>query len=356
MAEYLCSVTIGIPVYNADKYIERCLKSALDQTLEDFEVLVVDDHATDNSIRRIEKIANNHVNGKKLRIVHHDRNKGVAEARNTIIDEASGKYLYFMDSDDRISENAISLLFDKAENTNAETVWGSFVNVEFDTEKEFPSVNGLGRYPDIELFGQDSLASYGCQDIKEHLQQSIWNILYRTDFIRDNHLRFKQHGSFDDGIFQAEMQPLVNRAVLVSNVTYYYYHRPNSLTHVDGCRGYSFREAINAMGAIDCHREICRSISSKPYYDCRVTKVLKEAYYISLGILKHRNEMDGKVCDSQIKKIMESPATFMQIIKFQRYRSINLLIYFFYLLPSSIYVKMLRMFAKWKMLLFQNES
>lgn len=349
MADYSCGVSIGIPVYNAEKYIERCLLSVLNQSFDDYEVIVVDDRGTDSSILKVEKIANNHLNGNKLRIVRHDRNKGVAEARNTIIDEALGKYLYFMDSDDRISNNAISLLFDKAESTNSETVWGSYVNVEFDTEKEFPSVNGLGRYPDIELFGQDCLAAYGCQDVKEHLQQSIWNILYRIDFIRSNHLRFKQHGSFDDGIFQAEMQPLVNRAVLMSNLTYYYYHRPNSLTHVDGCRGYSFKEAINAMRAIDCHRAICRSISSKAYFDCRVTKVQKEAYFISQGILKHRNEIDGNVSDSQIKRIMDSPATLKQIIKFKRYRSINLLIYFFHLLPSSLYVKMLMMFAKWKM-------
>lgn len=348
MAEYLCSVTIGIPVYNAEKYIERCLISVLDQTFEDYEVLVVDDRGTDNSILKVEEIANNHVNGKKLRIVHHDRNKGVAEARNTIIDEASGKYLFFMDSDDRISEDAISLLFDKAENTNAETVWGSFVNVEFDTEKEFPSVNGLGRYPDIELFGQDSLASYGCQDIKEHLQQSIWNILYRTDFIRDNHLRFKQHGSFDDGIFQAEMQPLVSRAVLMSNVTYYYYHRPNSLTHVVTRKGFSINEAINAMDAIDCHREICRSISSKPYFDCRVTKVLKEAYYISIGILKHRNEMDQKVTDSQVKNILTHPASMTQILKFRRYRAVNLLLYFLHFLPANLFVRIIFVFSKFK--------
>lgn len=349
MADYSCGVSIGIPVYNAEKYIERCLLSVLNQSFEDYEVIVVDDCGADSSIIKVEEIANNHVNGNKLRIVRHDRNKGVAEARNTIIDEAKGKYLYFMDSDDCISIDAISLLFDKAESTNAETVWGSYVNVEFDTEKEFPSVNGLGRYPDIELFGDDCLASYGCQDIKEHLQQSIWNILYRTDFIRNNYLRFKQHGSFDDGIFQAEMQPLVNRAVLMSNVTYYYYHRPNSLTHVVDRRGFCIKEAINAIEAIDCHRDICRSISSKPYFDCRVTKVLKEAYFISIGILKHRKEMDGEVSDTLIKKIMDPPASFKQIIKFQRYRSINLLFYFFHLLPSSIYVKMLVMFAKCKM-------
>ena len=348
MADYSCSVTIGIPVYNAEKYIERCLKSVLNQTFDDFEVLVVDDRGTDNSISIVEEIAHNHIKGTKLRIVRHDKNKGVAEARNTIIDEASGKYLYFMDSDDRISNDAIAILFDKAESTNSETVWGSFVNVEFDTEKEFPSVNGLGRYPDMELFGQDRLALYGCQDIKEHLQQSIWNILYRTDFVKNNNLHFKQHGSFDDGIFQAEMQPLVSRAVLMSNVTYYYYHRPNSLTHVVDRRGYSINEAINAINAIDCHRDICRTLSAKPYFDCRVTKVLKEAYYISIGILRHRNEMDGKVSNSQIKRIMSHPASITQILKFKRYRLINLVLYLIYFLPSYLIVKVLLILSKYK--------
>ena len=351
MEDNLCSVTIGIPVYNAEKYIERCLISVLDQTFDDLEVLVVDDCGTDNSIIMVEEIACHHYNGFKLRIVHHDRNKGVAEARNTIIDEASGKYLYFMDSDDRISKDAISILFEKAEETNAETVWGSFVNMDFNTENEIPSINGLGRYPDLELFGSDSLASYGCKSIDEYLQQSIWNILYRTDFIKNNHLRFKQHGSFDDGIFQAEMQPLVNRAVLMSNVTYYYYLRPNSLTHIVDRRGYRICEAYDALEAINCHREICRSISEKPYFDCRVTKFLKEAYYISMGILKHRDEMDGSVSDSMIKSIMCSPASFKQILKFQKYRSINLLLFFLHYLPSSLYVKLLVMFAQYKMVI-----
>ena len=348
MADYSCSVTIGIPVYNAEKYIERCLKSVLNQTFDDFEVLVVDDRGTDNSISIVEEIAHNHIKGTKLRIVRHDKNKGVAEARNTIIDEASGKYLYFIDSDDRISNDAIAILFDKAESTNSETVWGSFVNVEFDTEKEFPSVNGLGHYPDLELFGQDCLALYGCQDIKEHLQQSIWNILFRMDFIKKNNLRFIQLGSFDDGIFQAKMQPLVSRAVLMSNVTYYYYHRPNSLTHVVDRRGYSINEAINAINAIDCHRDICRTLSAKPSFDCRVTKVLKEAYYISIGILRHRNEMDGKVSNSQIKRIMSHPASITQILKFKRYRLINLVLYLIYFLPSYLIVKVLLILSKYK--------
>lgn len=344
-----CCVTIGIPVYNAEKYIERCLVSVLQQSFPDIEILLVDDCGTDNSIEKVIKLLKSNPNGEKVRIIHHEHNKGVAEARNTILDEASGKYLFYMDSDDRISEDAIEILYLKAELTNAETVWGSFVNVD-ESDNILPSVNGLGQYPDLELFGTDELAKYANQDIHEHLQQSIWNILYRIDFIRNNGLRFRQHGSFDDGIFQAEMQPLVSRAVLLSDITYYYYHRPNSLTHVVERKGFRINEAINAIEAIDCHRNVCRSYSSKPYFDNRTTKVLKEAFYISIGILKHRDEMDQHVSDAQVKKIMTHPATLSQIICFKNYRFINLFWYLLWLLPSSIFVRVLLVIAKFKKL------
>lgn len=341
-----CSVTIGIPVYNAENYIERCLISVLHQTFSDFEVLLVDDCGTDKSIEKALELSRTDSNGEKIRIIRHEHNKGVAEARNTILDEASGKYLFFMDSDDKLSEDAIEKLYLKAELTNAETVWGSFVNVEFESDNILPSVNGLGRYPDVELVGIDELAKYANQDIHEHLQQSIWNILYRVDFIRNNGLRFEQHGSFDDGIFQAEMQPLIRRAVLLSDITYYYYHRPNSLTHIVERKGFKIDEATNAIEAIDCHRNVCRLYSSKPYFDCRTTKVLKEAFYISIGILKHRDDMDGIVSDAQVKSIMTHPATFSQIVRFKKYRSINLLWYFLLLLPPSLFVKVLYVIAK----------
>lgn len=343
-----CSVTIGIPVYNAQEYIERCLISVFQQTFSDLEILLIDDCGTDSSIEKAKALIKENPNGGKVRIIHHDHNKGVAEARNTILDMALGKYLFFMDSDDRISEDAIEKLYSKAVATNAETVWGSFLDVEFETDKILPSINGLGQYPDLELFGKDELAKYANQDLHEHLQQSIWNILYRADFIRNNGLRFKQHGSFDDGIFQAEMQPLVCRAVLMSDVTYYYYHRPNSLTHVIDRKGFKVSEAINAIEAIDCHRNICRSLSLKTYFDCRTTKVLKEAFYISIGILKHRDEMEEVVSDEQVKKIMTHPATIGQILKFKKYQLVNLLWYCLLLLPSSLFVIVLFKIAKIK--------
>jgi glycosyltransferase involved in cell wall biosynthesis len=351
MKEYPCSVTIGIPVYNAEKYVERCLISVLNQTFTDLEILLVDDCGTDNSILRAEALAKTYANGNKIRICHHDRNRGVAEARNTILDEAKGKYIYFMDSDDCISEDAIEKLYNKAETTDAETVWGSFVNKEFETERVLPAINGLGKYPDLELFGEDQLALYGCQDIKEHLQQSIWNILYRSDFLHKNNLRFEQHGSFDDGIFQAAMQPLVKRAVLMSACTYYYYHRPDSLTHVVNRKGFRIEEAINAIEAIDCHRRICKSLAEKEYFDCRSTKVMKEAFYIAVGIIKHRDEMNGQVSNKQVKGIMKHPATLLQIIQFHHYRMLNLFFYLLSVLPSCVFVRIIGLMAHRKQLM-----
>lgn len=351
MKKYVCNVTIGIPVYNAENYIERCLISVLNQTFADLEILLVDDCGTDNSILKSETLAKTYANGNKIRICHHDKNKGVAEARNTILDEAKGKYIYFMDSDDSISKDAIEVLFNKAEATNAETVWGSFVNKDSETEQDLPAINGLGQYPDLYFFGEDQLALYGCQDIKEHLQQSIWNILFRSDFLRKNNLRFEQHGSFDDGIFQAAMQPLVKRAVLMSACTYFYYHRPDSLTHVVNRKGFRIEEAINAIEAIDCHRKICQSLAGKVYFDCRCTKVMKEAFYIAVGIIKHRNEMNGMVSNEQVKGIMKHPATLLQIIQFHHYRLYNLFFFFLSILPSSVLVRIIGLMAHRKQLM-----
>ena len=78
-------VSIGIPVYNVGLYIEKCLLSVLNQTYHNLEILVVDDLGSDNSMDVVKKIVNSHPNGYKIRIIKHPYNKGIGEARNTII-------------------------------------------------------------------------------------------------------------------------------------------------------------------------------------------------------------------------------------------------------------------------------
>ena len=104
-------VSIIIPVYNVEPYIERCIESVLCQTYRELEVILVDDSSPDCSMDLARKCIDNS-NRNKLDIIHlrHDHNLGLSAARNTGIEAATGDYLFFLDSDDWITDNCISLL------------------------------------------------------------------------------------------------------------------------------------------------------------------------------------------------------------------------------------------------------
>ena len=100
-------VTIGIPVYKSEAYIRQALES-----YPSIEFLLIDDAGGDGSLVIMQEILQKHQRGAAVRIISHDRNLGVSASRNQIIDEAQGEYLYFMDSDDLIAENTISLMME----------------------------------------------------------------------------------------------------------------------------------------------------------------------------------------------------------------------------------------------------
>lgn len=322
-------VTIGVPVYNVEAYIEECIGSILKQTFQSLEVLFVDDCGKDQSIRIIADIIDKHHAASWMKIIHHPQNKGVAEARNTILNEAKGKYIYFMDADDYITPDAIKKLYDKAESINAETTWGSFIQLNSVTKEILPSIS----YPGIALLGKGKLAEYNYQSYHEKLQQAIWNILFRTDFLKGHHFRFEQLCSFEDGIFQATIQPHVERAVLMSDVTYYYVHRPESLTTKST---FQTKDAINIFKAYACHKRLCQTILSDNYFECRCTHVMWESYYAALTIIRRKNS-DCQITMDEIKRLLSHPATFRQILKFKRYRWMNLYYYFLGKMPTKCF-------------------
>ena len=334
-------VTIGIPVYNAEDFIERCLLSTLNQTFHNIEILLVDDCGKDCSIEVAERIAKSHPRGECVRIVRHKHNMGVAHARNTIVREARGKYLYFMDSDDAISKDAITLLYNKAEQYNAETVWGSYQIITYNTE-----VMDKIQYPDTLLFGDDKLIEYECIDMGERLQTSIWNILFRLDFIRSLGIEFEQHGFFDDMIFHYRMQPKVKRAVLISDITYLYYKRENSISNFQSRTTFKRVEAVNAMETVKCLKDSCLPLASKSYLDRRCTKVMRHCFFFCYGILRHRKKMDQPVTNQEIRDMMKHPFPLWKIMQFKEYRYINILFYFLGILPPFMMVSLVKFITK----------
>lgn len=119
-------VTIGIPVYKSVDFIWDTMTSALNQTFTDIEFLIVDDCGQDATMDIISQMQNSHPRGKDIRILKNDKNRGVSFCRNRIIDEAKGRYLYFLDSDDTIEPNTLQLLYDGIIQNDVQIAYGSY--------------------------------------------------------------------------------------------------------------------------------------------------------------------------------------------------------------------------------------
>lgn len=136
--DYYCFLTDGplvsvvVPVYNVEKYLERCVDSLLKQTYQNLEIILVDDGSTDGSLKIMEKYAQE---DDRIHLVQHEKNRGLFQARITGSEAAHGKYIAFVDSDDYVSLDYYRLLVRQAQNTGADIVIGQTVFEKADHSK-----------------------------------------------------------------------------------------------------------------------------------------------------------------------------------------------------------------------------
>ena len=102
-------VSVIIPVYQVSDYVERCLLSVMNQTYQNIECIIVDDCSTDDSVAKCDRLISTYKGPIKFQILHHERNRGLSAARNTGTDAATGEYIFYLDSDDEITDET----FDK---------------------------------------------------------------------------------------------------------------------------------------------------------------------------------------------------------------------------------------------------
>ena len=230
MEESMVTVSIIIPIYRVEKYIERCLDSVRAQTYENYEVILVDDCGGDNSIQLAESYISKH-NLIRWKIVSHDKNRGLSAARNTGICEACGQYVYFLDSDDTITENCIELLVNHLVK-DVDFVMASYTNIP--VQAVFPNF-GKG------IYTQEELVYKYC---KQELPWNAVNRLIRRDFLLKNSLFF--HGGIfsEDLLWNFHILAYVNKAVLVDTITYHYYVNQNSI--MNSCN-YNYKYAEDLL-------------------------------------------------------------------------------------------------------------
>ena len=336
-----CDVTIGIPVYQAEKYLSRSLESALAQTYPSIEFLLVDDDSTDGSLTIVEDNQKNHSRGAAIRLICHDHNFGVSAARNRIIEEASGTYLYFMDADDVIAENTIALLMDNIQRYEAEIAFGSYEKISTDGGRE------VYQYPELQLLGEDLLASFAYRKYAG-VQASACNYLVKTSLLRDRHHRFIATDYWEDLVFTFDLVTFVSRAVLLSDITYSYLCHENSLSRYQQRNQIPKEEILRNAKTIDHLRETSSLLYNKVYFPNRCYNVVMTGFYMASHVLKRRQDIIPSISDEEIKAMLVHPATFWQICCFRQSRWKNLALYLIGRLPDRLCVVVIRCMGKLK--------
>lgn len=337
-------VTIGIPVYNVEKYIRLAMDSALTQTFRSIEFLVLDDCGTDKSIDIVYEYQQTHPRGSDIRIVRQPQNMGIGNARNRIIDEAQGHYLFFLDADDTISSNAIQLLYDAAQSCNAQVVYGSHKRIELLEEKE---KEALYKYSGMKFSKKDEFASwvYRCYD---GIQATSWNILMDLDLLRSCNLRFEPVSYWEDFVFTINLPVYITRAVLLPDITYFYYCRIGSLSNFQKRSHIAKEEIQQTIDAMNLVKGFCCQVKQKPYFHKWLYKVMKTHFYICQTILRNKGIVSPPFTDKEISDVMHSPLNFREILGLRDWRFKNMLLFLIGLLQPSISVWLMSTIGKLK--------
>lgn len=213
------TISIIVPVYNVEKYLDRCIQSILNQTFKDFELILVDDGSTDNSGFICEKYKemDNRI------VVIHKENGGLSSARNTGLDIAIGKYIGFVDSDDYINENMYEILYNEAIKNNSDVVVSDFEKVCENKEHINYKLDKyeIENYNNIEALNQ-------LFESKNVIFIVAWNKLYKRQIF--NNLRYEEGKIYEDEF-------IIHKILYESKITtfidlklYYYVQRENSIT------------------------------------------------------------------------------------------------------------------------------
>lgn len=331
-------VTIGIPVYNAEHYIHRAMDSVLAQTFEDVEILILDDCGTDSSMEIIREYQQTHSRGKAIRIVSQPYNKGIGEARNRIVEETQGHFLFFMDADDAIAPNTIELLYNVSQKYNAEVVYGSYWRIEeFDA-----AVKRIKKqYPPMQFLKENEFAEWAYSDYS-NLQAMVWNILIDVNIYRKNKLYHLPISYLEDLVFTMDLPAYVHRAVLLPDMTYYYYCREGSASKYQKRTSIEKREIESTIGAMRFLKNNSYRIAGKPFFSLRMFKVMKTCYFITTHIVKNEQIIEPRFSDSEIRNVMRSPLTIGQMLWPSRRWFSNFCLYILGALPPSLSVWLIR--------------
>lgn len=291
-------LSIIVPIYNVEKYVRTCIESIFKQSLDEkrFEVIIINDGTTDNSMEVIADIINQHSN---IKIINQE-NQGLSVARNNGIAIAKGEYLLMPDSDDLLIENSVKPLLEKALSEKADIIVADFIQMN---DKELDNL----QLPTI--IKQNENIEYhnisGIDLINKDFCRFYWRSIYRKEFLTENHI------SFIPGIFAQDM-PFTNYCFLKANhcirttLLLYIYRRG----HYSSSSRYSFKRANDTSIAIKEIWNLSKSLDSSSSIHYKQQDLVFFLFYehlcaIAYGHLKNFSEI--KQVLTYLKKQIPNP-------------------------------------------------
>lgn len=261
-------LSIIVPVYNVEKYISRALFSILDNDLESgsYEIIVVDDESPDGSVAIVREIAASHSG---IKIISQ-LNKGLGGARNTGIQNASGKYILFLDADDWINPGQLRNLVERAQANDLDIL-------------EF---GALGITPENKQVYRISLASNGVFSGFRYVKKfrymwSTCNKIYNADFLKRNELYFEEYIYSEDFEFFTRLIPKVNRIEGIPDIAASFYQSDNSITRNKSLkkRKKLYKDLVNVIELLSTRRKASSTEEADDFYAEHLGIIVATLFY-----------------------------------------------------------------------------
>lgn len=241
----MTKLSIIVPVYNVEKYLPKCLESLIKQTLKDIEIICINDDSMDNSLAILKEFASK---DSRIKIIDN-QHQGVAKTRNTGIEQSTGEYIGFVDSDDYIDIDFFEKLYNSATKSNSDIAIASILK-----HKNFFNIyNAKYTKEETAITIQDKIKL--CED-KKHFFFYAWNKIYHSGFIKENNIKFSEGQIYEDVMFAIKALYYSNKIISVYGTKYHYIEHENSLTKYKDKTGEKEHDLIKAYSEL---QEFCNS-------------------------------------------------------------------------------------------------
>ncbi len=216
--ENKCKLSIVVAIYNLEEYLPRCLDALVNQTLQEIEILCVDDGSTDSAPQIVDEYAKKYP--KKIKAFHKE-NGGEFTSRNYGLERATGEYITFVDVDDYVELDWAEKLYTAAKENDADLAVCAFERIDLETNKVTST--------DMTGFGKCTKQLNGNDDFVTFINPAPWNKIYKREILKD--LRFLPLRGFNDAMLLTECFTRINKITFIPDVLYHYYLRGNSQIH-----------------------------------------------------------------------------------------------------------------------------